>query len=160
MKVNTFPKDIYISLKVTMSDIYHRKFKKLNVKVKKWVNNDFIISSEIVYIDISKCLDYETKFVFDNLGDASMFRALNRSNIIITVHHIPDENIYISEEFEMLSISIDVSLEEFNNNSTFKIDQLHIDVPNMNKTSYIVPEMGLFKNDNTRAPLLVRVNII
>jgi DnaJ-class molecular chaperone len=161
MQENLFPKDIEISLKVCMGDIYNRKFKRINVKVKRWdEDEEFVTSSEMIYIDCSQCIEPITVFTFDNMGDASIFRAISRSNIVVTVDHIVDENIHISHDFGM-SVSFDMCLEEFTTKENFIITSsgLNIEVPNMKKTSYVVPNKGLYANNKLRGDLLVLINI-
>ena len=161
MQHNLFPKDIDVSLDVCMGDIYNRKFKKINVKVKIWNENDeFVTSSEIIYVDCSQCIEPITVFTFEKLGDASIFRAISRSDIVVTVNHILDEHIHMDRDFGM-SLSIDLSLDDFNNKSTFEISApgFNIEIPNMKKTSYFLENKWLYLDNKECGDLLILINI-
>lgn len=157
-KANIFPKDITIDISVSLKDIYNRKFKKINVKVKRWVEDEFITQTEIIYIDLSECLSYLTTFTFEGKGDSSIFRKLSSSNIIVNVYQNQVSDVYISDDFG-ISITFLLSLYEFNNMEELYSKDLDIYVPNFKCSSYTLKNMGLYK-DGVRGDLYVFIKII
>ena len=145
-KTNAFPKDVVIDIVTSLKDIYNRKFKKLNIKVKRWIDDEFTTQTETIYIDLSECLNTVTTFRYEGIGDSSMFRKLSPSDIVVNVEHEHTlGDVYISDDFG-ISITFTLTIDEFNSLEELYNKELDISVPNLKQTSYTLNNLGLYKN--------------
>ena len=91
------PKDITINIDVAFVDIYLSKIKKLDVRVKRWVEGLFIDTTQSIYISLNT---FKYEHVFKNNGDDSISKNQPRSDIIVKINIIDiDENITIQDVF-------------------------------------------------------------
>jgi len=153
------PQPIHINLEIDSIDVYNKRCKKLGVKVKRWIDDNFEVGKEIISIDLSQCIEEYTEFVFANIGDASFIRAFPCSDIIVTVKHRYTETICISREFG-ISVYIESDLDSFTNNETFFIKELQLEIPNKKQSQYILEGYGLYENNNIRGDMLIILKIV
>lgn len=148
-KKNIIPKDISIKIDISINDIYRRVVKKIKVKVKRWIKEQFIFTHEIIVIKCDECYkDGEIKII-KGRGDASFIMKLDCGNIMLKINHIDiSPDICFSDLLGDLDITIlkKVTLYEFYTNKTFHIPELNINLENKSKISYIIEKKPEFNN--------------
>jgi DnaJ-class molecular chaperone len=143
MRKNAFPDDIIITLKVDIHEIYHKKIKKLNIKVKRWNEDEFMSDHSVIYIDL---MNYQSEYRCAGKGDASMFRKLSNSDIIVKLRINDEADVSVPNIFSLydISVQIPVTLHSFYTDTSFKVSSLlNIEIPNERKTNYVLKGMGL-----------------
>ena len=91
------PKDITLNIDVAFADIYLSKIKKVDVRVKRWVDGVFTDSTQSIYILLNT---FKYEYVFKNNGDDSISRSQPRSDIIVKIKITDmDENVTIQDVF-------------------------------------------------------------
>lgn len=164
MRKNIFPDDITIKLQMSILEIYHKKIKKLSVKVKRWVDNELLTSNETIYVDL---VNFKSEYIFIEKGDSSVFKGIPNSNIVVRVSLSDDSSdVHISDLLSPYDLYIDVnmSLKEFYTEEMILLKCLpHIEIKNDHRESYILKSAGLpYLNDDMcelRGDIYVKINI-
>jgi DnaJ-class molecular chaperone len=161
MKNNVFPNNVVIHVPVTIDEIYNKKIKKIDISVKRWEGDTYVTKKETLYIDL---VGYKDEYVFEQQGDASIFKKMKNSDVVIRLQIEETETVSISRLFNPydLSVSIPMTLYEFYTKE--KINVLNIEVEHMRKKSFTVPNAGLpYVNedgDEIRGDVFVNIDIL
>jgi DnaJ-class molecular chaperone len=163
MRKNVFPNDIIVTLKVDIQEIYQKKIKKMNIKVKRWKDDEFVADHSILYIDL---MNYQNEYRCVGRGDASMFRKLNNSDVVVKLKINDASDVSVSNIFSQFDLCahIPVTMHSFYTDTSFKVPSLpDFDIPNQRKTTYVLKGMGLpyFLEDGeeTRGDIYVSIKI-
>lgn len=159
------PKDIELSINVNFDDVYNRRVKKLEVKVKRWINSShYGNATQCIYIPLNS-LKQDSIFHFEGLGDDSIMVSKPRSSVKIKVSilgfekgvHIQD----ILNDFDLYVLK-DISLYEFYTIDTFEIkicDGVFLHIPNTQQYNYNVKNAGLPFGDGLRGDVFIKISI-
>lgn len=159
------PKNIVLNIDVLFSEIYYKKIKKIDVRVKRWENDKFVDSIQSIYISLN---NFKNQHIFDKQGDDSIVKNKPRSNIIVnlTISNIP-ENVNIQDVFSAydLYITNNISLAEYYLEKEMIVTicpGVIIDINHTGETTYIIKNMGLpytENNEHMRGDVFVKLNI-
>jgi len=143
MRKNVFPNDIVVTLKVDIHEIYHKKIKKMNIKVKRWKEDEFVGDHSVIYIDL---MNYLMEYRCIGRGDASMFRKLSNSDIVVKLKITDVSDVSVTNIFSQydICVHIPVTLHTFYTSASFTVPSLpNVEILNEHKTTYVLKEMGL-----------------
>jgi DnaJ-class molecular chaperone len=152
------PKIVSIYLNVDFHDVYHKKIKRLVIKVKRWNNQIFDVSfNQIVYLSLDKLNQI---YIFDTLGDDCMFNN-KRSDLIIhtQIVNVP-ECISIGTVFGTydLYVNIPCTLYEYYTMDKFDIADV-FKIENKHTKSFCLLDLGMPQGDGQRGNIYVRLDI-
>ena len=158
------PKDIVIEISVPFKDVYQRKGKRVELKVKRWINSKLQIYTELVVFSL---VALKTQIVFKNRGDDGYLPNLHpRSDIIINISIVDynHQDVRIDSLFSPMDLFVDrkISLNEFYTSATIPIelcDGVTIDVPNDRLLSYCLKNVGLPNGPDARSDLYVNLTL-
>ena len=163
------PKNVELNINIEFVDVYFKKVKKIDVRVKRWIDDKFTDFVKSIYISLN---NFKATHIFQNEGDDSILTNKPRSDIIVnlTIVNIP-ENVTIQDIFCPFDLYIvkNISLSEFFLNKTFIVNicqgvDTEID-NNLGELSYICNDLGLPFVDmetksNVRGDIYIHLNII
>jgi len=158
------PKDINLSINVNLSDVYFRRVKKIDVKVKRWTDeNRFTTIIQTLYIPLN---NFEKVHVFDKMGDDSIIKSKGRSSIKITLN-ISDfpKGVHIQEmlnDYDLYVIK-ELNLYEYYTLETIPITicaEQTIDVNNLRQLNYVIKNKGLPFGQNNRGDVFIKIVIV
>jgi DnaJ-class molecular chaperone len=144
----TFPRDVVLDVNILFIEIYQQKCKKVDVKVKRWIDGTYEFATESVTFSL---VNIKRKYTFYKKGDDSFMTNMSmpRGNIVINIQiighssHIRIDTLFSDQD---LFWSQKLSLYKFYSREQFNIELCHgitIPVTNTRKTSYIVHNAGL-----------------
>lgn len=155
-------RNIYVTMPVTIEDIYHKRVKKITIKVKRrtpdggiaLISEDFIINLD----------DYDETYVFDGRGDDCILKKIPSGDVIIKLEIEKHPFIRIDTLFCKYDLYTEVEILLLNHYTDNAII-----VPFLNNTEIIVPydkksknikvaQKGLPYND-TRGDLYIHVSL-
>ena len=145
-KVQESMQPIIVSLPVTLEDLYHRRIKKIIVKVKRR-NSENEIEQQSIPFYISLC-NYEREYIFEKMGDDPLFPKFSRNDVkvILKVEEHPQINIdqYVSKYDMYYDKHITLYEHYFKHSFTINIFGKDVDIPyNRNNKTYFMNGYGL-----------------
>jgi len=158
----SFPQDVVLDLKIPFEDIYRRKCKKLDIRVKRWLSGSYQYANETIAFSL---VGIKLKYTFCGQGDDSLMPNLPRGNIVVNVvivdysSHIRFDNLFSDHD---LFYSQRISLYKFYTRDTldFNICQgVVITVTNTRSTSYVVHNVGLPTGPTTRSNIYISLEL-
>jgi len=159
------PKDIKLSIEVKLSDVYNRRVKKIDVKVKRWSPDGLKFTNGIqsIYIPLN---NFKKEQVFEGQGDDSIIKSKTRSSIKVslTMTEFPP-GVHIQEMLNDYDLYIikDITLYEFYACDTLTIPLCQgqdLEVPNTKQHNYVVPNAALpFGTEGGRGDVFIKVNV-
>lgn len=154
------PKDVSLNIAVDFEDIYFKRVKKIEVRVKRWVESNFISSKQIIYVPLN---NFKNTHTFEKLGDDSILVNNPRSNIIVnlSITNMPN-NTHMQDVFSEYDLYIikHLSLFEF-----YKLELIPICIcngvtkylNNLKEYNYIINDIGLPFNIESRGDVYVKI---
>ena len=160
------PKNINIDVQVSLTEVYFKKVKKLEVRVKRWIDDKFSDSKISIYIHLN---NYKKEYTFVGMGDDSILRNKQSSNIIVrlTINNFP-EGVTIQDVFSEYDLYIikDISLASFLLEEKLNIlicQGASTTVINTGEKSYLLKDLGLPYQDESqeqkRGDVYVKLNV-
>ena len=158
----SFPKDVVLDLQVPFIDIYRRKCKRMDIRVKRWINGSYQYANEVIAFSL---VDIKPKYTFCGQGDDSLMPNLPRGNIVINViiteysKHVNIDNLFSDHD---LFYSQKMSLYKFytRDNLEFNIcADVSVNVDNTRATSYVVHDVGLPTGPDTRSSIYISIEL-
>lgn len=155
------PLPIFLHIDVSFVDIYQRRAKRVNVRVKKR-GEDNRIRFEIEQLSFS-LINVQSKYEFKGRGDESILPGYPRGDVVIEVH-IVDSNVRIDDLFSDLDLFCEapISLYTFYTASQIPIQLcpgITIDIPNERTLSHCMKSVGLPTSATTRSDLYVTLKL-
>jgi DnaJ-class molecular chaperone len=152
------PLPIFLHIDVSFADIYQRRAKRVNVRVKKRDPIRF----EIEQLSFS-LINVQTKYEFKGRGDESILPGYPRGDVVIEVH-IVDSNVRIDDLFSDLDLFCEapISLYTLYTASQIPIQLcpgITINIPNDRTLSHCMKSVGLPTTATTRSDLYVTLKI-
>ena len=162
------PKNVELNINIEFVDVYFKKVKKIDVRVKRWIDEKFTDYIKSIYISLN---NFKATHIFQNEGDDSILTNKPRSDIIVNLKivNIP-ENVTIQDIFCPFDLYIvkNITLSEYFLNKTFTINicqgvETEI-LNNVGELSYICKDLGLPFVDmdtkvNVRGDIYIHLNI-
>ena len=144
---NINPKNIEFIVNIPLDDIYFKRVKKLNIRVKRWIDNKYTDYTQIIYINLN---NYTKQYTFKDVGDESIspFHKYT-SDIIININIIDiPENVYIQDIISDYDIYVkkELTLYDYYNLEVFDIHickDVILQIVNTRDLDYIIKENGL-----------------
>lgn len=164
------PKDIVLNIDVTFQEIYLSKVKKVDVRVKRWIDGKFCDITQSIYILLNS---FKYEYVFKNNGDDSISKNKPRSDIIVKINIIDiPSNVQIQDIFSAYDLYIvqDISIADYylKQNNTINIEiypSFTTPLYHTGEFSYIIKSMGLPFTDQTtlekkRGDVFIKFNVL
>ena len=159
------PHDVVIDISIPFYEVYHRKVKKVDIKVKRWskYGKEYEKKTQSIFIPLNNWRPGANTYVFPNMGDDSVCFGLARSSIRLSIN-VTDlsSSVKIDDLFKDFSlfVELDISLFSFYFDEMLEIHLspgVSIKIPNTQTTSYSLKGSGLPFATN-RGDIYVKVN--
>jgi len=151
------PKTITIHLDVSFRQVYSRQGKRVNVKVKRWIDGRLQDTTESLVFFWQK-----DPITFKNRGDDCPLPCLlhPRGDIVICTNLVSNANVRIDTLFSQVDVFVEakVSLRDFYMLPVLAIELCEgvtIDVPNDRLLSYCMRNVGLPTGPNSRSDVYI-----
>jgi len=164
------PKTINIEVECTLDEVYNRKVKKIEVRVRRWsqaTDSHFGEDIQIVYVPLN---NYKKEYIYTGQGDDSIIKSKPRSDIIITLTIKSPSGVYIEETLGNFDLYVnkDISLYDFYVSKIFRFqiyDSFILTFDNEKKYSYTLAKKGLpfidtDTGEQSRGNVYVKLNVI
>lgn len=157
------PKLISVEINVPFEEVYHRKIKRIEIKVKRWINHNYIFTHEVFNISL---INMQNKYVFVGMGDDSIIPSFPRGNIEIRLtisdysNHLQIDDMFSEKD---LFLTIPMSLYTFYNESEFNLElcpSVNIKCSNERKLSYHMLNAGLPTGACSRSDIYIEIKLI
>jgi DnaJ-class molecular chaperone len=140
-------RDIHITIDVYLKEIYHKRIKKIQVKVKRRSTALNTLESTVIPFFIY-LTGYQNEYIFEGMGDDAVLEQLPRGDVTIKINVLPDPLIQVDKILCKYDLYIEkcISLYDhfFTPCYTFDIfgDQLMVNY-DPSKRTIVKDDMGL-----------------
>lgn len=158
------PRTIEIDLTVSFKDVYQRRGKRVDIKVKRWIDDRLEIHTETISFSL---VNVKSKLFFKGRGDDGNLPNLHpRGDIAINISitDYDDKNVRIDSLFSPLDLFVDckISLCHFYTLATIPVELCQgvtLDVPNDRILSYCLKGLGLPTGQDQRSDIYITMMI-
>lgn len=155
-------RNIYVTMPVTIEEIYNKKVKKITIKVKRRMpDNGIALVSEDFIINLD---DYEEAYVFDGRGDDCILKKIPSGDVIIKLEIEKHAFLRIDNLFCKYDLYTEIEIPLLSHYTDTEVvvpflDNTTIKVPYDKNSRHIkVPQNGLPYND-IRGDLYINVSL-
>lgn len=152
------PKTIVIDLDISFKEVYSRQGKRVNVKVKRWIDGRLQVATESLVLFWQK----DAVVTFKGRGDDCALPANlhPRGDIQIHLNLVQENHVRIDSLFSPLDVFVEwkITLHDFYTRPTIPIDLcagVTIDVPNDRTLSYCMRDVGLPTGPDKRSDVYI-----
>lgn len=157
------PRVIVVKLEVPFEEVYQKKIKRIEIKVKRWVDHSYVFYNEVFHISL---INVQDKYAFEGMGDDSIIPTFPRGDVEIQINitnyseHLKIDRVFSEHD---LFLTVPMSLYTFYNEAEFDLElcpNIKIKRSNDRKLSYHMLNVGLPTGVVTRSDIYIEIQLI